>query len=125
MVSNQEAGTLTAGVRDNTNLIAFGNFPQSGVIAVTYTWYTPGTRLAVESDMLFDTDFTWGTTGDASSMDVQNIATHEMGHTLGLSDLYTASCNTVTMYGYSTEGDIEKSTLEDPDIAGLQLIYGP
>jgi hypothetical protein len=118
-------GIGTAGVRDNTNLITFGNYPQNGVIAVTYTWYNPGTRLAVESDMLFDTDFAWSTTGDVSSMDLQNIATHEMGHTIGLSDLYTASCNTVTMYGYSTEGDTEKRSLELPDITGLQLIYGP
>ena len=107
-------GSGIAGVRDNKNLITFGNYPQNGVIAVTYTWYNPGTKLAVESDILFDTDFSWGTTGDASLMDVQNIATHEMGHTLGLSDLYTDSCNSVTMYGYSTEGDIEKRTLERP-----------
>ena len=117
-------GSGTAGVRDNKNLITFGNYPQNGVIAVTYTWYNPGTRLAVESDILFDTDFTWGTNEDASLMDVQNIATHEMGHTLGLSDLYTDSCNTVTMYGYSTEGDTRKRTLEAPDITGLQLLYG-
>jgi predicted Zn-dependent protease len=124
LFSSGNAGTGTAGVRDNKNLITFGNYAQNGVIAVTYTWYNPGTRIAVESDMLFDTDFNWGTTGEASLMDVQNIATHEMGHTLGLSDLYTDSCNTVTMYGYSTEGDTQKRTLEPPDIAGLQLIYG-
>jgi predicted Zn-dependent protease len=118
------AGDGTAGVRDNKNVITFGNYPQNGVIAVTYTWYNPGTRLAVESDMLFDTDFKWGTTGDSLLMDVQNIATHEMGHTLGLSDLYTDSCNTVTMYGYSTEGDIEKRSLASPDITGLQILYG-
>jgi Matrixin len=117
-------GTGTAGERDNKNVITFGNYQQDGVIAVTYTWYNPGTKLAVESDILFDTDFSWGTSMDPSLMDVQNIATHEMGHTLGLSDLYTASCNAVTMYGYSTEGDTQKRTLEDPDITGLQLLYG-
>jgi hypothetical protein len=93
-----------AGVRDNKNLITFGNYPQDGVIAVTYTWYDPATKLAVESDILFDTDYEWGTTGGSSLMDFQNIATHEMGHTLGLSDIYTESCSTVTMYGYSVMG---------------------
>lgn len=117
-------GDGTAGIRDNTNLITFGNYPQDGVIAVTYTWYDPGTKRAVESDILFDTDYKWGTTGDSSLMDIRNIATHEMGHTLGLSDIYTDSCNTVTMYGYSTEGDTGKRDLELPDITGLQKLYG-
>ncbi len=79
----------------------------------------------VESDILFDTDFNWGDAKtDPSLMDIQNIATHEIGHTLGLSDLYTKSCVNVTMYGYSTEGDVEKRSLEPADIAGLLSIYG-
>ncbi len=49
---------------------------------------------------------------------------HEIGHTLGLSDLYTNSCANVTMYGYSTEGDVERRSLEPADIAGLLSIYG-
>jgi len=117
-------GMTGAGVRDNKNLITFGNYPQNGVIAVTYTWYDPATRLALESDILFDTDYTWGTTGGSSLMDFQNIATHEMGHTLGLSDIYTESCSAVTMYGYSDYGDVEKRSLEIPDITGLQIVYG-
>jgi hypothetical protein len=119
------SGSGTAGDQDTTNLITFGNYPQNSVIAVTYTWYDPRTKLAVDSDILFNTYYSWSTTEAASSMDLQNIATHEMGHTLGLSDIYTASCDTVTMYGYSTEGETAKSSLADPDIAGLQLIYGP
>ena len=84
----------------------------------------PGTKLAVESDILFDTDYKWGTTGEPSLMDFQNIATHEMGHTLGLSDIYTESCSAVTMYGYSDYGDVEKRSLDIPDITGLQILYG-
>jgi hypothetical protein len=111
---------------DGVNSILFGNYHTVGVIAVTRTWYIPGrVKTAVESDILFDTDFKWGDATDGSTvMDYQNIATHEIGHTLGLSDTYTTSCFAVTMYGYSGEGDIEKRTLETPDITGLQMIYG-
>jgi len=118
-------GTATWGERDNKNSVSFGNYKTSGVIAVTATWYSRSTKQAVESDILFDTDYPWGTTGDPSEMDLQNIATHEIGHTLGLSDLYTGSCSEVTMYGYSDFGDTEKRTLELPDITGLQKLYGP
>ena len=57
-------------------------------------------------------------------MDLQNIATHEIGHTLGLNDIKTTSCNQVTMYAYSWYGDTGKRTLESPDITGLQKLYG-
>jgi hypothetical protein len=118
-------GTYAWGVRDFHNSISFGNYKTSDVIAVTTTWYVRGSKTAVESDILFDTDFPWGDAAtNLSVMDLQNIATHEIGHTLGLSDLYTSSCSQVTMFGYSTEGDIDKRTLEPSDIIGLQKLYG-
>jgi len=118
-------GTFPWGVHDYINSVSFGNYPTKGVIAVTTTWYNRITKNAVESDILFDTDFTWGDAiSDSSVMDLQNIATHEIGHTLGLNDLYTDSCSQVTMYGYSWNGDTTKRTLDSPDITGLRLLYG-
>jgi hypothetical protein len=114
------------GKRDGKNVLAFGNYRTRGVIAVTYTWYTtfPLPRI-LEFDVLFDTDFQWGdATKESSKMDLQNIATHEIGHGIGLADLYNNDCMAVTMYGYSTEGEIEKRSLEVPDILGLQSLYG-
>jgi len=57
-------------------------------------------------------------------MDLQNIATHEIGHGVGLADVYQTACSEVTMYSYSTEGEIIKRTFETPDITGLQKLYG-
>jgi hypothetical protein len=56
-------------------------------------------------------------------MDLQNIATHELGHGVGLNDIYDSQCSGVTMYGYSNYMEVNKRTLEKPDITGLQQIY--
>ncbi len=114
---------------DGSNEIVFDSYPNNGVIAVTVIWgYFSGpiqTREILEFDILFNDYFTWGDAQSNSSlMDVQNIATHELGHGLGLDDIYQTACSDVTMYGYSTEGETKKQTLEPADIAGIQKLYG-
>ncbi len=112
--------------QDYKNSYSMGNYPLSGVIAVCRTWYDSYTNEIVEYDIMFDTDFAWGdaTTSGTPVMDLQNIATHEIGHGLGLSDLYQRPCVEQTMFGYSSYGDTEKRTLESGDIAGIQALYG-
>jgi len=113
------------GVQNYKNEISFGNYPTAGVIAVTTVWYNPATKAIVEFDVMFDTDWAWGdATSDVAKMDLQNIATHEMGHGIGLADVYETACNAVTMYGYSDYGEIQKRTLEIPDVTGIQKLYG-
>lgn len=113
------------GVRDSQNSIVFGNYSNSNVIAITSVWLSKKTGQILEFDQLYNTRFPWGdATVDSTLMDLQNIATHELGHTVGLNDLYVAGCSEVTMYGYSTQGETKKRTLANPDIAGLQKIYG-
>ncbi|NIO21350.1 MAG: matrixin family metalloprotease [Candidatus Aenigmarchaeota archaeon] len=114
---------------DGRNEMVFGDYSQSGVIAVTIIWGyfngKPNTREILEFDILFDTDFTWGdATKDPSVMDLQNIATHEFGHGFGLGDLYNSACVEETMYGYSWEGDTQKRDLNAGDIVGIQQLYG-
>ncbi len=113
------------GVRDNKNTIAFGNYSESNVIGVTSIWFIRSSKQIVEFDMLFNDSFLWGDAAASSLfMDLENIATHEMGHAVGMNDIYSQSCTAVTMYGYSGEGDIEKRTLEPADITGIRKIYG-
>lgn len=114
---------------DGRNELLFGDYPQEGVIAVTVVWGyfsgPPSTREIVEFDVLFDTDFTWGdATETPNVMDLQNIATHEIGHGAGLGDLYDTACAEETMYGYSDYGEIKKRDLNIGDITGLQELYG-
>jgi len=113
---------------DGRNELVFGDYPQEGVIAITIVWGyfsgPRGLREIIEFDIMFDTDFTWGDAaelGDAV-MDLQNIATHELGHGAGLDDLYY--CELETMYGYSRYGEIMKRDLYTGDIAGIQKLYG-
>jgi len=113
---------------DGDNEIVFGDWEETGVIAICYTWGyfsgKPSSRRIVEFDIMLDTDFTWGDGYEYSDlMDVQNIVTHEVGHGIGLADIY--DCELETMYGHSNYGDIEKRDLYDGDKAGLYELYGP
>jgi len=113
------------GVQNFQNAIAFGDYPNDNVIAVTSVWFTRIGKQIVEFDQLYNTRFTWGdSTINPEIMDLQNIAIHELGHGVGLDDIYSTTCSAVTMYGYSTNGETSKRTLEQPDITGLQKIYG-
>ena len=117
---------------DGRNELVFGNYPDPDVIAVCIVWgyfrEASGKGQIVEFDIMFDTDFTWGdatdATLDATVMDLQNIATHELGHGVGLADLDEDAAKEQTMYGYSGYGETKKRTLEDGDIAGIQKLYG-
>jgi hypothetical protein len=114
------------GKQDYCNVMAFGDYEQANVIAVTSIWYTRRTKQIVEFDILFNTYYVWGdAAGDPSVMDLQNIATHELGHGLGLDDVYLTDCSTVTMYGYSDYGETDKRTLESADVTAIQKLYGP
>ena len=115
---------------DNKNEVYFADVDYEGAIAigVTIIWGIfggpPPFRELVEWDMIFDdVDFDWSKTGEASKMDFESIATHELGHAVGLGDLYTLECSEQTMYGYATEGETKKRTLEAGDIAGIQSLY--
>jgi len=118
--------TAQYGVRDNKNSIDFGVISDSNTIAVTSIWYNFFTKQIFETDMRFNTLYTWGDVSVSGStvMDLQNIGTHEFGHVGGMDDIYKPPCGQVTMYGYSGYGDISKRSLEAPDIAGIRSLYG-
>lgn len=113
---------------DNKNEVYFGSIDEPGVIAVTIVWgiFSGPTfqQKIVEWDMVFDeVDFNWSASGEAYKMDFENIATHELGHSVGMKDTYNAACSLVTMYGYASEGEIIKRTLESADITGVKTLY--
>ena len=124
-----EDGSWDSDIPDGRNELVFGDYPEDGVIAITVVWVyfsgPPSAREITEFDVMFDTDYEWGdATVDPRKMDLQNIATHELGHAVGLVDVYETECGEVTMYGYSDYGETKKRTLDSPDITAIQKLYG-
>lgn len=114
---------------DNKNEVYFGDIGQDGAIAITIVWGyfsgPPWARELVEWDQVYnDVDFDWSATGEEGKMDFESIATHELGHSVGLDDLYEDGCSEQTMFGYADYGEINKRTLENGDITGIQKLYG-
>jgi len=111
---------------NGVNLMYFDPTPPDGggYVAANYHWVSGGNMS--ESDIVFNEAYTWNSTGipTSSQMDIENIATHELGHTLCLEDLYGGAHSTKTMYGYVSNGEYNKRTLHSDDIAGIQAIYG-
>lgn len=125
LLSSIVAGSAgTAGSYDGVNQLAWVDLGATSTIAVTTTWYYRATGLAVESDGQYNTRFAWSTMGTASAMDVQDIATHEIGHTFGLDHPKGKGIGCLTMYAYASNGETQKRTLGDGDLLGIRAIYG-
>ncbi|MBI4084362.1 MAG: matrixin family metalloprotease [Candidatus Levybacteria bacterium] len=98
-------------------------------LAIAYTWYSPVTKETIETDIVFNARQKWSFTPYSSacsgleSYDVQNIATHEIGHWMGLDDMYSASDWDLTMYGYGSIGELKKDTLTAGDISSVTALY--
>lgn len=65
---------------------------------------------------------------DCFYLDVRNTLTHEAGHFIGLAhpcdvSSCTPALEPLTMYPQTGPGDVEKSTLDPDDVAGLCAIY--
>ncbi len=115
--------TTRCAVRDYENVCSFCYLGGDGTIGQTTTWCVPSTGQILEADIDLNTYYYWSTTGASGKMDVQNIATHELGHAIGLCDLYRSSDSEKTMYGYSVAGETKKRSLDADDIAGLCYLY--
>ena len=55
-------------------------------------------------------------------MDFENIATHELGHSIGMGHP-SSECIEETMYAYADFGETKKRTLNTGDIEGISELY--
>lgn len=94
--------------------IGFG----SGTLAVTHKWSSGST--IIQAGIVFNTRFSWDVHSGSSDafIDFRRVATHELGHVLGLGhdNTHLALMNTT----YSEIIEIP----QDDDINGIRAIYG-
>lgn len=120
---------------DKNNVVAWKYLSEApSALAYSRTWYTynkkDGYYSAVESDISLNTRYAWSTSqkdGTAYSsgkpIDVESVVLHEMGHTLGLGDLYGN-----TKYSSDTKQIMNsyrgvKRTLGNGDKTGAWVLY--
>ena len=111
------------GTYDGVNIVTFGSMGSTGTLAVNAYWYYVSTGQMIDSDIKFNTNYSWATSGSSSAYDVQNVGTHEFGHSLCLKDLYNSADSEKTMYGYASSGETKKRDLHSDDIAGVTFLY--
>ena len=112
------AGTTTAGFTTdgrNTALWANGNGCTGSCLAITALVLQSG-QVIVETDISFNNSYSWKT--DGTDYDVQSVAAHELGHSLGIHHTEVTSTPRPTMYAsyFGTTG----RTLETDDQSALQ-----
>ncbi|NTV27203.1 MAG: matrixin family metalloprotease [Methanothrix sp.] len=99
----------------------------SSCLGYTRTYYNldniGGYHSALDSDIVFNSDYSWRTDGSWNGVDVQSTALHEMGHTLGLGDIYgltqfKSDTNQVMHYYTGV-----KRTLGNGDKTGVWNLY--
>jgi hypothetical protein len=107
---------------DGRNVHIFRNASSGGsAIATTYTWTSGGSR--VDSDVIYwDADYRFftGSSGCASGAYIEDVATHELGHTLGVQH---SNVSDATMYPSYTLCSTHMRTPSADDLAGLQSLY--
>lgn len=113
--------TQTNNTNDGINLVMFRNASAGSALATTYSWFL-GTRI-VDADIVFwdaDFQFVTGTSGCSGAFFIEDIATHEFGHALGLGHSTVASA---TMYPSISACSQQSRTLDPDDIAGVLSLY--
>lgn len=109
---------------DNVNAILWKKMGRS-TLGATFVWYSRISGEVVEVDTVFNKRYPWAIfpaspecQSSPEAYDLQNIATHEFGHWVGLDDLFDDADKDLTMYGFSGGGELKKRTLGTGDISG-------
>lgn len=111
---------------DGTNAVLWKSL-RAGIIGETYVWYNEATGELIEVDTAFNNRHPWrifsatdGCSNEFDAYDVQNIATHEFGHWIGLGDVFAED---LTMYLLGAGGELKKRSPETGDKNGVSCIY--
>lgn len=96
----------------------------SGTVAVCSWSYVTATGDIIEFDINYNAQhYTWSCSGEADKMDVGNVGTHEMGHSIGMLDMYGDADFDKTMYGFVANGETLRRTPHFDDVLGVEFVY--
>ncbi|MBW7895666.1 MAG: immunoglobulin domain-containing protein [Opitutaceae bacterium] len=97
----------------------------SGVLAVTLSYITPSINQLFETDIVFNTAYTWdsysGALRSQGTQDFHRVAIHELGHVLGLGHPDENGQPGIAALMNSHVSDLDHLTADD--IAGAQSLY--
>jgi predicted Zn-dependent protease len=127
------------GDQDNASTLGFVNRPDlERTLAVTNYLVDTRTGELLESDILFNSSYSWSVAdaGERGRYDVQSLATHEIGHFIGLGHSAIGettldgggqrrliAARTVMFPIAFAAGDISMRLLRADDIAGVSDLY--
>jgi len=127
------------GDQDNASTLGFSYRPDlERTLAVTSYLVDTRTGEMLESDIFFNSSFSWSVAdaGEAGKYDVQSLATHEIGHFIGLGHSAIGettldsgghhrliAAGTVMFPIAFAAGDISMRRLRADDIAGVSDLY--
>jgi hypothetical protein len=116
-----------SGRYDGKNVISWMPYvPGCTALASTGTWYRTteidGYHPIVECDIAFNSNYRWSNTG--SNIDIQSVALHELGHMIGMGDIYNKAQfyrdSRQVMHYYTGV----KHSLGNGDKTGVWKLYG-
>ena len=112
----------------NTNLLVWrtsdwerDSLHELDALALTTLSFDRNTGRILDADIEFNSEyFEFGLQGNTDIADIQNTATHEIGHMLGLEH---SEVEGATMFSGASPGETSKRILQDDDKAGLCALY--
>ena len=124
-IHHEFGGYVGQGVQanDGQNLVYFvqQGWPYDPALAaITFRYFSTGDGHILDADIIFDGEnYDWSVGG--SNYDIQNSATHEVGHFEGFGH---STDSDATMFASTTARETSKRSLGNDDIAGLDALYG-
>lgn len=116
--------TTATGATDGKNVVYFRSCDSCGAASASVR---SKRKAVVEFDIFLNGTRAWVTdlacpTHECSGLDLQGVATHEVGHALDLYHVTSEAASSLTMYGTETD-TFSRRDLGAGDVLGLRSLY--